>query len=101
MENLVGIVHELGENRSVQHRISNVGEAGTAFEVTDIPHGPGRQIIKDGDFVFSIQQSFGKMGADKPRPTRDQIVHSTPNRVSGYPERENRMTSYTSILRKD
>jgi hypothetical protein len=48
-----------------------------AFEVTDIFHAAGGEIIEQHHLFAFFQQSLGKMGTDESSAARDQISHTT------------------------
>ena len=77
MEDLIGIVHQLGEQWGIQHAAHDVVESGLALQVPNVPHGACREVIENGDLVSPAQQAVGKMRADESGTAGDQIMHAT------------------------
>jgi hypothetical protein len=59
----------------VENRFDNVIETGLEFEFFDVLNRPGAQIVDNRNRVPLIQESFGEMGPNESRASRDQVVH--------------------------
>ena len=92
VEYLIGVVHQLGEERDVFHGPHDVAEPGLSLEVTDVPNRTCGKVIQHGDRIPPRQESLREMRPDEPRPSRNQVVQSI-SFVSG-----DRVTQNTSTL---
>ncbi len=61
----VGVVHELGEQLTILHVVEVIGHALGGFEVADIFHAAGGEIVEQDDGVAALEQAFGQMGSDE------------------------------------
>jgi hypothetical protein len=48
-----------------------------AFQVADIFHAAGGEVIEQDHLLTLLQQSLGKMGTDEASAARDQVSHTT------------------------
>ncbi len=72
----VDLVHELGDDRGVQHAVDHEMEVGVVGEVGDVLQAAGREVVDDEHLVAVGEKKVGEVRADETGPTRDQCSHS-------------------------
>ena len=61
MEDGVRVVHQLGEERRVEHRADDVAEVGMCAEMIDVPDGPGGEVVDHPHRVPTLEKLVGQV----------------------------------------
>ncbi len=78
MDNDVGAVDQLRQDRRVADGIDGVLEPSICLEMLDVVDAAGREIVDDSDLVAAFQISLGQVRSDKPSSPRDQQTQTLP-----------------------
>jgi hypothetical protein len=64
-------VHQLRHERGIHDTVDRIFKMRVGLDMLNIPDGPGRKIIDNGNMPTFIQQRFNKIGTDKTRSSSD------------------------------
>src|SRR5262245_6598551 len=77
VEDHVGVIDQLGEQRLVVHGFNVIAEPRAAFQMCDVVDRSGGQIVEDDHLMAGVEQGFRQMGADEAGSSRDQHAHAS------------------------
>ena len=68
----VALVHELVDDRRLEHRVDDEVEVLAGHQVLDVPHRARREVVERVDLRAFAQKSLAEMGADEAGAARDE-----------------------------
>src|SRR5258705_2683 len=72
MDDDIGVVDELCKELAIFDIVQVIGQALGGFQVADIFHAAGGQIVEQNDGVAALKKAFSQMGSDKTGTAGDQ-----------------------------